>query len=96
MTNEEHSLMVATYLRLNQIVSSITNLNIGSSLTWVWVWDVIKAELQEGIDEDAVFAKLWADADSEGFTLEYGTEDLHEHITTWLIKSGFAQEEEEE
>jgi len=97
MTTEEHSRMVATYLRLNQIVNSITNLNLGSSLTWVWVWDVIKSTIErEGatVSEDEIFAKLWADVDKEGFTLEYGAEDVSEHITNWLIKNGFIKDED--
>lgn len=96
MTDEEHSLMVATYLRLNQIVDNITSLNMGSSLTWVWVWDIIKGEIKEGVDEDKVFAQLWKDADKAGFSLEYGTESLHEHITDWLIAHNFHEESDEE
>ena len=85
----ELELQEDTYQKLNQIVETATSLKIGSSLTWIWVWDIVKYNLKEGVSEREVFTKLWESADKEGFTIEYGSEAIQEHITDWLVANDF-------
>lgn len=88
-----------SYEALNRIVDSLKEVNAFPSLTWVYVWDIIKDKLdyyhvdsQEeyvvspDMTEQDVFNLLWTDADSMGFSLEYGTEALHDHIFEWMIE----------
>jgi hypothetical protein len=39
---------------------------------------------------------FWTQADKNGFTLEYGTEDLYESIRDWMFDQGIIEEVEEE
>jgi hypothetical protein len=85
----------------NEIDEVVDKLNIvsknylGMSLLWAWIWDDIKYQLDYYRDEPGeelmtnpdltekqVWDKLW---DTEGFSLEYGTEALSEQILEWMI-----------
>ena len=51
------------------------------------------------MEEEEVWQLFWEQADKNGFTLEYGTEDLDEHIRDWMIDESIielVQEEENE
>ena len=39
-----------------------------------------------------IFERFWKDADQNGFTLEYGTEDLYEGIRDWMIDAEIVSE----
>ena len=86
------------YEVLNEIVDSLSKLSVFPSLMWLWSWDIVKYQLDyyhgdsgEGyitnpkLTEKDVFDLFWEDADKNGFTLEYGTEDLQEHVFDWMI-----------
>ena len=88
-----------SYEALNRIVDSLKEVNAFPSLTWVYVWDIIKDKLDyyhpdlheeyavnPDMTEQDVFNLLWEDADKMGFSLEYGTDQLHEHIFDWMIE----------
>jgi hypothetical protein len=88
-----------SYEALNKIVDSLKEVSAFPSLTWVYVWDIIKDKLDyyhpdmheeyavnPAMTEQDVFNLLWEDADRKGFTLEYGSEQLHEHIFDWMIE----------
>ena len=45
---------------------------------------------------EEVWELFWRDADKNGFTLEYGTEALNDHISDWLIDVEAVKEKEDE
>jgi hypothetical protein len=47
-------------------------------------------------DEDEMWELFWTQADQNGFSLEYGTEDLYEAIRDWMIDQEIIIEAEEE
>ena len=86
------------YIRINEIVDKLGNLGAHPSLVWVYVWDIVKDKLdyyspESGEDyitnnkltEKDVWDMFWEDADKNGFSLEYGTEDLHEAVFDWML-----------
>ena len=99
-----------TYERLTKIIEDVTNLNVFPSLVWVWTWDVALSSLRDfkedeefivNMDEKQMFDLFWDQADQNGFTLEYGTDDLYEAIREWMIDQGVVayledQDEDEE
>lgn len=92
----EQTRMEDAYKDITNIIDQIGKLPVFPPLVWVWVWDNIICEIQN-FQEDAeyqvnytekeIFTKFWEDADKNGFTLEYGTEDLYEHVRDWMIDS---------
>ena len=101
----ERTRMQDTYVRIENIVDQIGNLGVFPPLVWVWTWDVAKSMLTNFTeDEDykvtmtekEVWKLFWEQADENGFTLEYGVEDLDEHVSDWLIKIGAVELVEEE
>lgn len=96
MDLQEKTRMQDTYRDITEIIDKISVLPIGQPLVWVYVWDVIQqlwTDIMEGQEEeyctamdlDEVWELFWTQADKNGFTLEYGTEDLYEHIRDWMI-----------
>jgi hypothetical protein len=45
---------------------------------------------------EEVWEQFWTDADKNGFSLQYGTEDLYDAIRDWLIDSGIVEEVDDE
>lgn len=89
---------------LDHIIDQISKLNVGLPLVWVWVWDVVKSTYEDfktddeyivSMDLDEVWDLFWAGADKNGFTLEYGTEDLYEHVRGWMIDESIIVEVDE-
>ena len=79
---------------LDKVIEQINveKTQVGSVLTWLWVWDSMKYlfksdEYEMKASEQEIFQRLWQNADRIGFTLEYGTEELHEAIRDWLIEN---------
>jgi hypothetical protein len=92
---------------INVIVDKITTLGVFPPLVWVWTWDValsIHKDIQEGgdpdycvaMDEDEMWELFYTQADKNGFTLEYGTEDLYEAVRDWMIDESIIEEYNEE
>ena len=90
----ERTRMEDTYQRLTKIIEDVTNLGVFPSLVWLWSWDVALSTLRDfgddeefkiNLTEEQMFHLFWAQADQNGFTLEYGTEDLYEAIRDWMI-----------
>jgi hypothetical protein len=84
-----------TYDKLNDIYDRLNNLDVGPSLIWVYAWAIIKDNLDYFTDDSGesitrnpaltdrdIFGMLWV---TEGFTLEYGTEQLSEEILDWML-----------
>jgi len=93
---QEKTRMQDTYADITKIIDQIGNLRVFPPLVWVWTWDVV-ADMyknhEPGVDDEYVTAMpleqawelFWTQADQNGFTLEYGTEDLYEHVRDWMI-----------
>jgi len=111
MDLQEQTRMNDTYVEINKIIDQIGNLRVFPPLVWVWTWDIVvdmHKNHQEGVDDEYVvkmpledvWALFWTQADKNGFTLEYGTDDLDEHIRDWMIDEDILvmieSEEEEE
>ena len=86
-----------TYEKINQITEQLNNLDVFPSLVWVYTWDIVKDKLDYyspdsgepyvinlKFTEKDVWDMFWEDADKNGFSLEYGTEDLHEAVFDWM------------
>ncbi len=89
---------------INKTLESLKDLDVFPSLVWLWCWDIVVdlyenntgeiGEWQdqivpEGVTLKQIWDKFWDDADMNGFTLEYGTEQLHEAIDDWMRESNF-------
>jgi len=113
MDLQEETRMWDTYNDLQEIVVRVESLTVFPSLVWVWCWDIIVDKfknyakdvddeyvIKSGLELHDIFKMFWEDADKNGFTLEYGTEDLDEAIWDWMIDRDILvvieSEEEEE
>jgi len=103
----EETRMKDVYTDIESIIESISVLPVGQPLVWVWVWDITRQmykDIQEGGEPDygvtmsleEVWALFWRDADKNGFSLEYGTEDLYEAIRDWMIDETIIEDVTEE
>ena len=100
--------MQDTYERLTKIINDVTDLGVFPSLVWVWTWDIALSTLRDfgedeefkvNLTEEEMFKVFWRDADKNGFTLEYGTEDLYDAIRDWMLEAGvvsYVEDEEDE
>ena len=108
---KERARMLDTYNEIEDIIEKISKLPIGLPLVWVYAWDVARdlyTSIQEGQEEEYcvtediedVWEMFWTDADKNGFSLQYGSEDLYEAIRDWMIDRNIIDEvpedEEEE
>ena len=107
---QDRTRMQDIYRDINLIIDKISELQVFPSLVWVWTWDIVRdlyRNIQAGseeeycvtMEEEEVWQLFWEQADKNGFTLEYGTEDLDEHIRDWMIDQSIielVQEEEDE
>lgn len=103
MDLQEKTRMEDTYRDIEEIIEKISILPIGQPLVWVYVWDVARQlwkDIMEGQEEEYCTAKdeeemwelFWTQADKNGFTLEYGTEDLYEAVRDWMIDQSIIEE----
>jgi len=107
MDLQEKTRMLDTYVEINNIIEQIGKLRVFPSLVWVWTWDVVVDmynNYKPGVDDEyvvkmsleEVWALFWEQADQNGFTLEYGTEDCYEHIRDWMIDEDIMVQIDEE
>jgi len=104
---QEKTRMQDVYRDIEEIIDKISVLPVGQPLVWVYVWDVARTlwtDIMEGgeeeyctaMDEEEMWELFWTQADKNGFSLEYGTEDLYEHVRDWMIDQRIIEEAEEE
>jgi hypothetical protein len=43
------------------------------------------------MDEEEMWELFYTQADKNGFTLEYGTEDLYEAVRDWMVDEGIIE-----
>ncbi len=107
MDLQERTRMLDVYNQIEDIVEKIGQMRVGQPLVWVYVWDVVRdlyRDIQEGgeeeycvtVDEEELWELFWTQADKNGFTLEYGTEDLYESVRDWMINESIIEEYIEE
>jgi hypothetical protein len=100
---QDRTRMQDTYQDIEDIIERISKLPIGLPLVWVYAWDVARdlyTSIQEGAEEEYcvsediedVWEMFWTDADKNGFSLQYGAEDLHEAIRDWMIDRNIIDE----
>jgi hypothetical protein len=94
MDLQEKTRMLDTYSKIESITEQIGELDVFPPLVWVWTWDVTKSMIENFrsdpdysvmMDDEEIWELFWRDADKNGFSLEYGTETLDEHISDWLF-----------
>lgn len=96
-----------TYAKITAIVDNIGELDVFPPLVWVWTWDVaitILKDIREGgdpdycvtMEEEEMWELFFTQAGKNGFTLEYGTEDLYEAVRDWMTDQGIIEEYIEE
>ena len=98
MPQEDYDRMAKTYLKINQIIDNISDLQVFPSLVWVWTWDVVKDKLDNftadsgeeylvnpTLTEEDVWWMFVRDCDTNDFSLDYGAEVLDEHIFKWMV-----------
>lgn len=108
MDLQDKTRMEDVYKDLTEIIDKIGNVNAFPPLVWVWTWDLALSTLRDfkedeefivNMDEKQMFELFWEQADKNGFSLEYGTEDLYEAVRDWMIDQGvvaYLEEEDEE
>lgn len=101
MDLQEQTRMLDVYKDVTDIIDKITNLPVFPSLVWVWTWDVTLNVLRDfeedpeykvNFNQEEVWAMFWRDADQNGFSLEFGTEDLYEAVRDWMIDTEIVTE----
>ena len=103
MDLQEKTRMLDTYNEIEDIIGKISKLPVGLPLVWVYAWDVARdlyTSIQEGQEEEYcvcediedVWQMFWEDADKNGFSLQYGTEDLYEAIRDWMTDRNIIDE----
>lgn len=86
------------YEVLNKLIDGLSELSVFPSLMWLWAWDIVKDKLDyytpdsgeeyavnPKLTEKDVFDLFWEDADKNAFSLEYGSEQLHEEVFDWML-----------
>lgn len=107
MDLQDKTRMQDTFKDINLIIDKIGELGVFPPLVWVWTWDVaitILKDIREGgdpdycvtMDEEEMWELFYTQADTNGFTLEYGTEDLYEAVRDWMTDEGIIEESVEE
>lgn len=107
MSNEldiqDKTRMQDTFKDINLIIDKIGELSVFPPLVWVWTWDTartILTDIRTGgdpdycvtMEEEELWEAFWRDADQNGFSLEYGTEDSYEAIRDWMTDIGAIEE----
>ena len=104
---QEKTRMQDTYVKIEEIIEKIRQLGAFPPLVWVWAWDVAKdmyIDFRDGgdpeycvtVDEEELWELFWRDAEKNGFTLEYGVDDLHDHIRDWMFERNIVEDTPEE
>jgi hypothetical protein len=100
--NAQYDRGVKIKMQLDQMVNTLNNMDVGSSLVWLWTWDIIvdkynsykstsewnDVAVTEGVTLDYIWDKLWEFPPNQ-FTLEYGSEYMDDAIQDWMIENEF-------
>ncbi len=87
------------FIKINNLVDQVGDLGVFPPLVWLYVWDIVvdkynqysgdvedwqEERVPEEVTLKIIWDKFWDDSGKAGFTLEYGTEHLHEHVDDWM------------
>jgi hypothetical protein len=81
--------------KLNQCISLLESTDLFPSLVWLWTWDVVKsilgdAEYKVNVTEEQMWGHLCeAVENGMGFSMEFGSESLHEDIREWMLEKEY-------
>ena len=104
LSNEDHDRSQRIRMQLDQMISTLSSMEVSFSLTWLYVWDIMKYRYGSMSEDngfhmanpeftiDDVWNALWRDP---RFTLEYGVEQLDDDISDWLIENKFILDDED-
>lgn len=105
MTDDQmHDLGIKTRMQLDQIINQMESMQVSLPLVWLYVWDVIKSEYESMSNDDYteanadysiddVWNALWL---NPVFSLQYGPEELSEHVRDWLMEKSFILDKDDE
>lgn len=103
MDDKTHDLGVVTRMQLDQIIDQMQSMRVSLPLVWLYVWDVIRSEYVYMSDDeyteanpeftlDDIWNAFWI---NPVFTLEFGPEELSEHVRDWLAQNSFILDKDE-
>lgn len=103
MDDKTHDLGVKTRMQLDQMIEQMKSMQISLPLVWLYVWDVIRSEYEDMSNDDYtevntefniddVWNAFWL---NPVFSLEYGPEELSEHVRDWLTENSFILDKED-
>ena len=84
--------------KLNQCLDILDTTHLGVSMVWLWTWSLVKDNL-DSLDWDVLVSEdeaweLLVDyvTTAGGFSMEFGAEQLDEHVQDWMITRGLIKE----
>ena len=88
--------------KLNECLDILDSTDLGLSLVWLYTWSIIK-DLMDGGDwlstqtEDQMWDNLCEAVESGyGFSLEYGSQQMHDDVLEWMLNRDYLLDPEEE
>jgi hypothetical protein len=104
MNSESRDRGIKIRMQLDQMINQFASMEVGTPLTWLYIWDVIKYKYDYYNEDsgesyvtnskftlDDVWDEFWQ---RPVFSLEYGTEQLDDNIFDWLVDKDFIIENE--
>jgi hypothetical protein len=88
--------------KLNECIKILGTTDLGLSLVWLWTWDTIKYRMDDvdyrcTVTEDEMWANLCEAVEAgQGFSLEYGAEQLSDDVMDWMTSRGYLVDLSEE
>ena len=88
--------------KLNKCLEILESTDLGLSLVWLWTWDSIKWNMDDldyvcTVTEDEMWDHLCEAVEAgQGFSLEYGAEQLSEDVRDWMFSRGYLVDPEDE
>lgn len=88
--------------KLNQCLDILDTTDLGLSLVWLWTWSQIKYNMDDldftcTVTEDEMWSNLCEAVEAgQGFSLEYGAEQLSEDVRDWMFSRGYLVDPEDE
>lgn len=87
--------------KLNKCIEILESTDLGLSLVWLWTWDVIKYNMDDTdykctVTEDEMWNHLCEAVEAgQGFSLEFGAEQLSEDVRDWMFSRGYLVDPED-
>ena len=91
--------------KLNACLEILDSTDLGLSMVWLWTWSTINNIMEDesfkaNVTKDQMWDHLCEAVEAgQGFSLEYGAEQLSDDVRDWMMSRGYLvdpTEEEEE